>query len=174
MNLWNDFFDAGMHWRIINFSLFVGMLVYFLRQPLRNFWSSRAQGVEQDMNESSQLLRQAEEENRALVKRVNELEQEVTRLIKSMEEEGELERNKMLEETDKVVQRIRQDAQKIAEQEIRRARESLKAETVNLAVELAEKIIREKIQDQDQGRLRQKYLDDLSQSQSASSLGGVG
>ena len=46
-----------------------------------------------------------------------------------------------------------------AEQEVRKAKAALKAEAVELAVELAEALVREKINEGDHKRLVEEYLD---------------
>jgi hypothetical protein len=55
-------------------------------------------------------------------------------------------------------ERVRKQAQIIAEHEVKKARAALKKEMVDLSLELAENLLREAIQPQDQERLVREYI----------------
>jgi F-type H+-transporting ATPase subunit b len=156
-----EFLAGGVHWRILNFLIFLGVLFFALRKPVKEFWAGRAHEVRFEMEEAARLRREAAARHETLEKRLSRIETEVKDLVRTLEEEGELERKKMVEEAEKLALRIKQDSERIAGQEVLKAREALKAQAVELAMELAERQIRENFQTTDQKRLSEKYLKQL-------------
>ncbi len=155
---------SGLHWRIVNFILFVGLLVYVLRKPAKAFWESRAQRIHSEIEQGEQLRREAEGKYRTLEKRFLNLETEIQGLVSSMQREGSDEKKFLLSDAEALAARIRKESERIAAQEVRKARESLRAQAVTLAVELAEKMIRQGLGEEDQKRLADKYLSALEES----------
>lgn len=153
-----DFFAAGMHWRFINFILFVGGLFYFLRAPVKKFWMTRSRTIQSHIEEALRLEREAQEKMRGIEERLAHIHQEADALIRSLDERGELEKKQMIQEAENLSKRFKQDADLIADHEIRKARETLKTQAARLSIELAERLIREKIIDADQERLSKEYV----------------
>lgn len=154
----DHFLASGMHWRIFNFAVFLGILIFVLRKPLSQFWKSRAHQIQFQMDESRNLRVQEEERYGALSRRLKGIETEVKDLVGTLLEEGDLEKSRMVAEAERYATKLKSDGEKIAAQEVRKAREILKEETVRLSVELAEKLIQDKIGSADQKRLAEGYL----------------
>lgn len=153
-----ELLHAGVHWSLINFALFVALLVFVLRKPVKEFWASRREQIRFALDESGRLKREAEERHEDLKKRLSRLETEARELVHSMEREGEAEKRRLMEEAERLASNVRQDTERILAQEIRKARETLKAQAVELAVELAEKTVRDHFKDTDQKKLSEEYL----------------
>lgn len=155
------FLETGTHWRILNFVVFVGVLIFVLRRPWGEFWKGRADQIRSQVDEAKRLKAQEEGRYRALSLRVAAIEQEVTALVTSLREEGDLEKSRLISEAEQYAAQLRSDSKKIAEQEVRKARELLKGEAIRLSLELAERLIREKIGPEDQRGLAERYLSRL-------------
>ena len=155
------FWSSGIPWRIFNFSVFVGILFYTLRKPVALYWKKRTEVLANDMEEARRLRREAAQKVLDLEKRVDHLHEEASALIRSLKEEGEREKVQLLADAEVFVKKLKESAQRIIDQEVRRSQEQLKRQTVQLATELAERLIREKITSQDQVQLGQKFLKDL-------------
>ncbi len=156
-----SFFHSGMPWKIFNFVVFVVLLFFVLRKHVVQFWQSRRVGLQTQMNESQQLLNQAEERNRQLQNRLGRIEHEVDELIKNFTTEGELEKQKIVEHAEQQVIRLREDTERIIAQEFRRALELLKREVVQAALQVAEKEIREQLGAEGDRRLGENTLKSL-------------
>ena len=156
-----EFLASGTHWRVLNFAIFLGVLFFALRKPVREFWATRSHEIRFAMEETDRLRREAKERHDGLEKRLARIEEEVKGLVRTLQQEGELEKGKMIEEAEKLARRIKSDSERIAAQEIQKAKETLKTQAVQLSLELAERIIREKFQESDQKRLSEKYLKQL-------------
>ena len=155
---------SGMHFKIFNFLLFVGLLIFFLKKPVKEFWRNRSSGIRFALEEAKRMKEEAERRHDEIKARLSKVEKEMADLIRSLEEEGEIEKRKILEEAERLAIRIRKDGERTADQEIRRAGEILKAQAAQLSVELAEKLIRDTIRPEDQQRLTEKYLAGLERA----------
>ncbi len=156
-----EFLASGVHWKLFNFFLFAGILFFVLRKPIKDYWQTRAHAIQFEMDEAGKLARDAQAQYDQLRQRVSRLESEAQGLIRSLEQEGDAEKKRIMEEADKAAARLKSDGERIMAQEVRRARESLKAQAVQLAVETAEKMIRDNFNDADQKRLSEQYLTNL-------------
>ncbi len=155
------FLHAGMHWKILNFVLFVGLLRHFLRQPVADFWTKRSADLKEALSSSHTLRQEAQTKCETLEKRMSLIEREVSDLLRQLSEESEREKALLEAQAQKTAARMLEEAHRINDQEIRRAKESLKAQTAHLAIELAERLIHENFQSTDQERLSKKYLQEL-------------
>lgn len=154
----HEFLEAGIHWSLINFAIFVGLLFFFLRKPVKEFWASREGQIRFEIEASERLSREAKAQNDELKKTISGLETEAKNLTLSLEREGEMEKKQIMDEGQRRSERLKQDSVRIMDQESRKAREVLKEQVANLALETAEKLIQENIQAQDQQRLSEQYI----------------
>lgn len=152
---------SGIQWRIVNFLLFVGLLVYVLRKPWTAFWETRAQKIHLEIEEGEKLKRASRERYQSLEKRLGNLENELQGLAASMEQEGREEKKRLISDAEAWSARIRHESERIAAQEVRKAREILKTQAVTLAMELAEKMVKQGLREEDQKRLADHYLESL-------------
>lgn len=156
-----EFLAAGMHWKLLNFGLFVGVLFFLLRKPVSEFWASRSHQIRFDLEESERMKRESIGRHGDLEKRVSRIEGEVKDLVRSLKGEGELEKERLIQEAERLSRRMREDGERIAAQEVRKAKEALKIQTVQLSMELAERLVRENVRETDQKRITERYLADL-------------
>lgn len=157
----HEILEAGIHWSLINFAIFVGVLFFFLRKPVQEFWKSREGQIRFELEESERLSREAKAQNDELKTRLSRLDSESKDLILSLEREGESEKKQLMEEGQRRSERLKKDAIRIIDQEARKARETLKEQVAGLALDTAEKMIQDNIQPQDQQKLSDQYVSGL-------------
>jgi len=87
------------------------------------------------------------------------LDQEVAAIRDATRRAAEAERDRILADARVTADRIRQSASAVAERELQQARESLRGEAADLAVELAAKILRELVNDSDRTRLVDEFIE---------------
>ncbi|HSA58794.1 MAG TPA: ATP synthase F0 subunit B [bacterium] len=149
---------SGIHWSLINFSIFVSLLFFFLKKPVKEFWESRAGRIRFEIEEGEKIGREAKSRHENLRKAMSRLEAESRDLVLSLEREGELEKKQLMEEGKKRSDRLKEDGLRILDQEARKARESLKGQVASLALETAERMVRENLKAEDQKRLSDDYM----------------
>lgn len=156
-----ELLHSGIHWSLINFSIFVGLLFFFLRKPVKEFWASREGQIRFEVQEAERLGREAKSQYEEARRLTSRLDSDAKELIQRLEREGEMEKKQLTEEGIKRSERLKQDGERVMEQESRKARELLKEQTAALALEIAESTIRDNIQPQDQKKLSDDYLSGL-------------
>lgn len=157
----HELLHAGIHWSLLNFAIFVGLLFFFLKKPVKEFWVSRAGEIRFELEEAARLSREAKGQHEQLQGLLSRLDAESKDLILSLEREGEMEKKRLMEEGKRRSERLKEDAVRIVEQEARKTRETLKEQVASLSLETAEKMIRDSLRDEDQKRLSDEYLSGL-------------
>lgn len=146
-----------------NFLLLLGVLIYVLRKPLTQFFANRRRTIQHDLERAGALLAEAQARLAEWEGRIARLDAEVAGIQVAVRERAEAERGRILEEARVSAERIRRDAQAAVEQEARRARETLRAEAAELAVELATKLVREQVTEADHTRLLDEFVGRVQQ-----------
>ncbi len=149
---------ANLLWQAANLLLIVGVLAYFARKPLAEYMQQRRQGIQESLETSARILEQAETKLSEWNERAARLDAELGEIRETSRRLAEEERDKILAQAQATAERIRNDAQAAVDQELRRARSVLSAEAAELAVDLAAKLIADKVSDDDQQRLFDEFL----------------
>lgn len=145
-------------WRILNFAILVFVLVKFLNKPLRSYLQQRKELIEKSIKEAQEakalaLKALAEVEERLKVK-----DKEIEEIISSARVSGEREKERLIEEGEKLKVKILEQAKTNIDFELKMAKEAIKAEAVETAMQLAEEKIKAKMTKEDQERLLKESL----------------
>ncbi len=172
LSLWMQFLGAGnlwaagggggfsgeVVWQIIAFLLLGFFLAKMLKKPLGVFLAKRRDEIRGSLDQASKKESEAQKVFGEWEKKLEAMSQEIRDLHETIRGEGEEERQKIVERTQEEGERVRKQAQIIAEHEVKKARMALKKEMVDLSLEMAEKLLKEKIRPQDQERLVHEYI----------------
>ncbi|MDA8407422.1 MAG: ATP synthase F0 subunit B [Deltaproteobacteria bacterium] len=145
-------------WRVINTLALVVVLVYFVKKPLVTFFAERKDQIRRDLAEA---LEQRETALRLLAdykEKIAGMEKELERMRIELKKAAESDSEKIMANAERLSIAVVESAKMTAEQEVRKARENLKNEAVELAVQMAETMIREKISEKDRKRIVEDYL----------------
>jgi F-type H+-transporting ATPase subunit b len=145
-------------WRVLNFSLVVALLVYFLRKPLKKGLAGRSEDIEKALAEAKQAKEEAEAKFAEYDRKLAQATEEIAEISDAIRREGELEKQKIIENAKQVAIKIEQDAEKAAELEVAKARRELQQEAAQLAVEMAEKMLKKNFTKDDDTRLIDEYM----------------
>lgn len=137
----------------INFVIFAGLLFYFLREPFKDFLGDRRERLRKALEEVSRARLEAETRFKGCRKKVAAADQTIQQLKEELRQEGEMEKSILIRRSKEYAHKIREDAARMTDQELARARETLKKKTFVLALTLARKKIEASITPQDQQRL---------------------
>jgi len=159
INWWG--FDAhapAVGWLIVDFLIFLGILVYFGRKPMAEFLAGRSLRVRNAIDEATRAKEEAEARAAELEQRLKDLDGEIKGLREDILKSGERERAQLKEDGARTAERMVRDTEMQINSELSRARESLKAEAVALAMELTEKKLRETLTASDYKALNQQFV----------------
>jgi F-type H+-transporting ATPase subunit b len=138
--------------------ILAGGLVYLLRKPLAEFFAGRSASIRKSLEEGRQTLEASEAQLRAVEEKLQRLEEEMaafrTAAWREMEVERERLRQATAEETQKMLESVRAQMETATQQ----ARVELKLYAAGQAVELAEKMIGERLDEASQQRLVGEFI----------------
>ncbi len=144
--------------RVINTIVLLGILWYVLRKPLSTFFSERKDQIRKDLEEAKAQREKAERTIEEYRQKLAGMEQELEKMRVELKKSAETEGQKVEVNAERMAAGMVEAAKLAAEQEVRKAKIALKNESVELAVEMAESLIREKIGEDDRKRIVEDYL----------------
>jgi ATP synthase F0 subunit b len=164
-NAEHDVWWRDPRWRIVNLLIFVAFLIYILVKKVRigEVFDNRAATI---LKELEQARRDKEEAQRRLAEveaRFGRLDQEVAAIRAESEREAAREAERIRQAAAADAEKIRLTAQREIDGAMKAARTELRAFVAGQSVELAETIIRRDIRPEDNKRLLNKYMDELSE-----------
>lgn len=145
-------------YRLLNFSIVVAILVFFLKKPVRNALSGRREDIEKALAEAKKVKEEAEAKFAEYDKKLAQATQEIATISASIRKEAELEKQKIIDNAREQAAKIELDAEKAAELEVAKARLSLQQEAVQLAVGVAEDLLKKNFTKDDDSRLIDEYM----------------
>jgi F-type H+-transporting ATPase subunit b len=145
-------------WRMFNFAVTIGILVFFVRKPIKNGLAGRREGIAKALEEAEKAQVDAEAKFAEYDEKLNKAEAEIETIAADLKREGELERERIIAQAKESAEKIRKEAEKSAEFEIAKAKAELMAEATRLAVELAEDLLKKKFSAKDESRLLDEYM----------------
>lgn len=149
---------ARFVWEIVNLLLLLAVLFFVARKPVVGYFGERRRAVAQNMESAERLLGDAEARLAEWSARAERLEEEVAQIKSSARRAAEQEREAILAEARATAERIRRSAGADVERELLLAKAELRREVVELAVELAGSVLREKLADADRARLFDDFV----------------
>lgn len=147
----------------LNLALVAGLIAWFGREPIRRFFLDRRQAISQELGDAAQLLSDAEAKYAEWEQRMARLDAELGEIRQLARERAEAERVRILADAEASAERLRRDAEAAVEQELRRARADLRAEAAELAVQLAGRLVRERMTPADGTKLIDEFVTSLGQ-----------
>jgi F-type H+-transporting ATPase subunit b len=145
---WPDFW-----YRVLNFVLMAGILVFVARKPIREFFAKRTQTIANTLTELEAKKKEAEKTYQEYQQKLAELDKETARILEEYRAQGEAEKAKIIAAAEKSAAEIRAQADRTIQQEIASATLALKREVAELSVAAAEKVLKERIGKDDHQRL---------------------
>ncbi len=155
-----DDHDAVMEmvWQGVNLALILGVIIYFFRGPIDEYFANRREGIKTELSDAAELLQQAEQRNATLQRRLVDLASEVEDIRENASRRAEEDAERILTDARATAERIRRDAKAAVDQELRRARSELREEAADLALEIAARKLKETVSESDRERLVDEFI----------------
>jgi len=154
-NKWGIWLGIG---KFANLILVVAVLVWVARKPLANFFSSRTQGIHEQLAEAQRARKEAETKLAEMESRMSRLDDEIREIKIAAEKEAQEEYRRLLtaaeQDAEKIIERSKQEIEGIT----RAAQQELKLHVAELSVKLAEEKIRGEITEVDRQRIFSRFV----------------
>lgn len=129
----------GIWFHSINLLILVAILVKLLRQPLKEFFAGRKAAIEKAVNAAEERRQAFAQRARAVETKLATLTEEIQRLKHDIVTSSEAEKRELIARARLAATKITENVALLAEQELQKARESLKQYALSLSFQLAEK-----------------------------------
>jgi len=152
-------------YRFINFALLVIILFVVLKKvPIKEFFSSRIEGIKKELEDLKKQKETAERKARDLESKLNAFAGEREEIVAQYRADGLAEKERILAEAKERAKQILDQAEVSIQYEMQTAKEKLKQEVVALAAQRAEEIIAREMTDKDQDRLVNEFIEELGKT----------
>lgn len=152
-------------WKFINFFILVGLLFYFGKKPIANLFRNAAVKNREEMDESLQGAKTAQQELAGQQQKIENLELELKRLREEALEEARTESERIISEARAQGERIISQMRLQVEQEFNKARTGLKRDLAAETIRLAEENIRGQLDDGLRRKLADSTMEQMGGSQ---------
>jgi F-type H+-transporting ATPase subunit b len=145
-------------WKIINFGILFFVLYKFGKKPLQSFLKQRTELIEKSLKEAKEAKELAQKALAEVEERLKARDREIGEMVSSAKESGEKEKARLIEEGSRMKEKIIEQARTNIAYEVKRAKETIMEEASAIAIELAEKKLKEKLTQEEQLKLLEDSL----------------
>jgi F0F1-type ATP synthase membrane subunit b/b' len=146
-----------------NLVLFVALITYLTRKAVKVGLKKRAAAIRTEIDDAVALRDSVRAEHAEVLARLKNFETEIARLIASSDEEAQAEEQRLITRAEGNAQRMLENTEVNIREEVLRARRTLRDDSVNLAVELAEQLLQSKVGTKQQKSLATELLNSLNE-----------
>ncbi len=128
-----------------NLVILLGVLFYFLKDPVRDFLVERRGVISNEIDEAKAAIESAKAKHEEYAAKLAGLENEINELKQTIRNQGQKEREEIIKQAQTTSDMLREEARETIELETERARNEIQAEVVNSSIAIAEKIIKQNL-----------------------------
>jgi F-type H+-transporting ATPase subunit b len=151
--------DKSLIIQVVNFLILMFLLQRILYKPLLAKMSERTEAIRQSLDEAQRARAEAARQQEENVERLRAAHAEAASIRAAALKEAAEEQRKLVEAARAEAARLVESARAQMDADIRRAREELRREVGDLAIGVAEKLIRKSLDDADHRRLVAEAVD---------------
>ncbi|HUP03246.1 MAG TPA: ATP synthase F0 subunit B [Bryobacteraceae bacterium] len=157
--------ESGLKtWEWVNFLILAGGLGYVAGKQGGPFLAARSRKIAQDLAEAASLREQAEARAAEVEKRMAGIESRIGELRAEARQEAQAEAERVARESAAEAVKIQAQAEQDIEAAVKAARADLKRHAAELAVDLAEGLIRARMTPESQDALVQDFVRNLDRT----------
>lgn len=142
---------------LVNFSILVGVLVYFLREPFRQFVVDRHRNMDETVKKVRQLLRDAQEQHDEFSAKLKAIDVEIAAMREAAKQDALSSKSKILGESQRLSALIVSDARVASENIFGDLRSKLRTEMVSRIFDRVEVLVKDRLTGDDRAKIRQEF-----------------
>jgi F-type H+-transporting ATPase subunit b len=150
--------DKGLIWAFLNAAVLFFILFKVAKQPTKDFFAARAKETAAKINEAKKVFDRTNEQFAQINGQLKNASKETADLMATVKAEGQTEKTRLIEAAKQLSVRLTQDAGRIVEQDVQRAKAAIRAEVVKRATEQAAAKIKSSLSADDQVRLSHEFV----------------
>ena len=145
-------------YRVMNFVVLAGALVFILRKPISQALSSRIKDIQEQLDSLETRRAEAEKRLAQYNEQLSQLESEAAKIVDAYIQQGNEAKSKILKEAEQTAEKLRVQARRNIEHEFDKAKQKLQQEVVESSLQKAEESLKKEITAQDQDKLIDEYI----------------
>lgn len=153
----------AMGWPVANFIIFVGVLYYFLNQPMRDYLAGRSATIRKDLVEAAELRAAANAQLATIEQKLQALPGELSALRARGADEIKAEEQRIAAQATADRDRLLEQTRREIELQVRLAKKEILEHAADLSVQLATDRIKREVTPADQERLVDRYLSQVKE-----------
>jgi F-type H+-transporting ATPase subunit b len=153
---WRPIYDLAMRW--LNFGILAFVLIKFGRAPLKGFLQGRKEELAREIQKVEDEKAKVENQIKEAMKTLEESDIRFAKLKERIIEQGEKGKQKIIEKAQAQSRIMMEGAKQKIESQIKQAKDMLRAEMVDSAIDLAFERLPEMITDEDSLKFVEVYL----------------
>jgi F-type H+-transporting ATPase subunit b len=158
--------ELGIEWRVMvvnlaGFLVLLALLKKFAFGPIGNILAEREREVAADIEEAERAKEMALADKRSVEDELAKLDDRAAAIIADAEQSAEERRQELIQRAEEQSQQIVAEGERSVEVATARAREQLRRETAEIAVEVSERALREALNEQRQAALVDAFIEDI-------------
>jgi len=146
-------------WKTFNFIILMGFLFWLLKDKVKAFFVDRRKDIKETLENTAAQKTEAEKKYREYAEKIDKASAEIDNIFEMIKAQGVAEKQKIIDDAQKVAKKMKEDAQARIEQELQKASAQLRGEAVELSVKMAEEILKRNITEKDHETMIKEYLD---------------
>ena len=144
--------------KIINFALLAGGLIFLLRKPAAEFFAQRSASIKKSLDDGRKALESSQAQLTAVEEKLKHLEEEIAAFRASATKEMEAERRHLQQSTAEEAEKILESARAQMETSTRAGMLELRTFVAQQALAFAEELIRQRLDDVGRERLVKQFI----------------
>ena len=148
----------GTTYRVMNFVVLAGALVFILRKPISQALSSRIKDIQEQLDSLETRRAEAEKRLAQYNEQLSQLESEAAKIVDAYIKQGNEAKAKILKEAEQTAEKLRVQARRNIEHEFDKAKQKLQQEIVESSLQMAEESLKKEITNKDQDKLIDEYI----------------
>ena len=157
-HMWADFL-----YRCMNFAILITAIILIVRKPLGSALRGRVENIKEELADLESKREEARREYALIEKRLADAVGERDAILAEFRQQGEREYEKILANAKLLAERVKSQAQFTIEQETAQAKAELRKEVAELSAGVAEDLLKQNINADDQARLVGEYMTKVQQ-----------
>jgi F-type H+-transporting ATPase subunit b len=145
--------------KAFNFVVLVGLLWWLSAAKIKEFFANRRAEIKESLEKAVDRKAEAEKKYREYSEKIDKASTEIDGIIEMIKAQGVTEKQKIIEDAERTAKKMKEDAQARIEQEMKKATDLLKVQSVELSVKMAEEILKKNITKEDHAAMVKEYID---------------
>ena len=155
----------------INFFIFIVILFYVLKKPIKSFLKERSLHIEKTIQQAQASFESVQEQHERIKQKLDHFEEEKKHLLQSTEKDITQLKKKTETSLERLIETMKQEHEQRLDEEVRKAVTQLRKIATRKIIETSQKMIQKNLKSKEQEQLVHEYLETISQDELRSKKG---